>query len=154
MIIDTLDNAPRYYNLGERIATALKYLQDNDCTRLAAGTLAIQGEQIFALVQDKTTKPREQGVWEAHRKHIDVQLVAAGVEEMGYANIQSLTVKQPYDEQADYALFEGRGSFVSVPAGSIVIFFPEDGHMPGLAADGQPAAVRKVIVKVAVQAGT
>ena len=150
MIIDTLENSARYFVLGERIATALRYLRENDCTKLPVGKIPIQGEQIYALVQDNTTKTRDQGVWEAHRKYIDVQFVAAGVEEMGYANIQTLTVKQPYDEQVDFALFNGSGSFVTVPAGSFTIFFPEDGHIPGSAVDGQPAAVRKVVVKVAV----
>ena len=150
MILDTLNNAARYFVFGERIATALKYLQDNDCIQLPVGKIPIQGEQIYALVQDNTTKFREQGIWEAHRKYIDVQFVAAGVEQMGYANIHTLTVKNPYDEQADYALFDGCGSFVTVPAGSFTIFFPEDGHITGSAIDEQPAAVRKVVVKVAV----
>ncbi len=150
MILDTLNNASRYAGLGERIVAALKYLQENDCTKLPVGKIPIQGEQIYALVQDNTTKTRDQGVWEAHRKYIDVQFVAAGVEEMGYANIQTLTVKKPYDELVDYALFDGSGSFVKVPTGSFTIFFPEDGHIPGSAVDGQPAAVRKVVVKVAV----
>ena len=39
---------------------------------------------------------------------------------------------------------------VTVPAGSFTIFFPEDGHIPGCAVDDKPAAVRKVVVKVAV----
>ncbi len=150
MILDTLDNATRYSGLGERIVAALKYLGENDCTKLPIGKIPIQGEQIYALVQDNTTKTRDQGVWEAHRKYIDVQFVAAGVEEMGYANIKTLTVKKPYDELVDFALFDGTGSFVTVPAGSFTIFFPEDGHIPGSAVDGQPAAVRKVVVKVAV----
>ena len=150
MIIDTLDNAARYFVLGERIVTALKYLKESDCTKLPVGKILIQGEQVYALVQENITKTRDQGVWEAHRKYIDVQFVAAGIEEMGYANIKSLTIKKPYDELADFALFDGSGSFVTVPAGSFTIFFPEDGHIPGSAVDGQPAAVRKVVVKVAV----
>ena len=52
------------------------------------GKIPIQGDQVFALVRDNTTKPRAQGTWEAHRKYIDVQFLAAGVEEMGYANIK------------------------------------------------------------------
>ncbi len=150
MIVDRLDNAALYFGLGERITTALRYLTDNDCTTLPVGKIPIRGEQIFVLVQDNTTKPRDQGVWEAHRRYIDVQFVAAGIEEMGYANIGTLTVRTPYDEKADYALFDGTGSFVTVPAGSFTIFFPEDGHIPGSAVDGAPTAVRKVVVKVAV----
>ena len=150
MIVDRLDNAALYFGLGERITLALKFLKDNDCTKLAVGKIPLQGDQIFALVQDNTTKSRDQGVWEAHRKYIDVQFVAAGVEEMGYANIKTLTIKKPYDEKDDYASFDGAGSFVTVPAGCFTIFFPEDGHIPSSAVDAKPAAVRKVVVKVAV----
>jgi YhcH/YjgK/YiaL family protein len=150
MIVDTLDNATQYFGLGERIASALQYLQDNDCTKLAVEKIPIHGDQVYVLVQDNTTKPREQGVWEAHRKYIDVQYVAFGVEEMGYANIKTLTVKKSYDEKDDYELFDGVGNFVTVPAGSFTIFFPEDGHIPGSAVDDKPAAVRKIVVKVAV----
>lgn len=150
MVLDKLDNASWYLGLGERIAIALAYLRENDCTKLPVGKTPIRGDQIYALVQDNTTKPREQGVWEAHRKYIDVQFVATGVEEIGYANIETLSVKKPYGDKDDYALFDGPGSFVTVPAGSFTIFFPADGHIPGLAVNGQPAAVRKVVVKVAV----
>lgn len=149
MVLDKLENASHYAGLGTRIAAALAWLRENDCTKLPAGKIPVQGDQIYALVQDNTTRPREQGVWEAHRKYIDVQFVAAGIEEMGYANVDTLSVKKPYDEQSDFALFEGSGSYVTVPAGSFTIFFPADGHIPGLAA-GEPAHVRKVVMKVAV----
>ena len=150
MIIDTLDNAARYSGLGDGIASALRYLTDNDCTKLAAGKIPIRGDQVFVLVQDNTTKPREQGVWEAHRMYVDVQFVASGIEEIGYANIETLTKKKPYNDEHDYELFEGSGSFVTVTAGSFAIFFPEDGHMPGCAVDGKPAPVRKIVVKIAL----
>ena len=34
MIVDRLNNAALYFGLGERIAAALKYLNENDCTCL------------------------------------------------------------------------------------------------------------------------
>jgi YhcH/YjgK/YiaL family protein len=46
-------------------------------------------------------------------------------------------------------LLQGDGDYVTVGAGSFVIFFPEDAHMPCMAA-GEPAKVKKVVVKVAV----
>ena len=151
MIVDRLENAALYFGLGERIATAMKYLIENDCTKLAVGKIPIRGEQIFAIVQDNTTKPRAEGLWESHRKYIDVQFVAAGIEEMGIANIHSLTVDKPYDEKTDCALYHGSGSFVTVPSGSFTIFFPEDAHIPGSAINDMPTAVRKVVMKVAVE---
>lgn len=150
MILDSLDRAATYYGLGNRIAMALRYLQENDCTKLAAGRIPIDGDNVYALVQDYTSKKREDGVWEAHRRHIDVQFVAAGIEEMGYAPLPTLTERTPYDEQKDFALFNGPGNFVTVPAGHFTIFFPQDGHIPGLAANAQQSPVRKVVVKVAL----
>ena len=64
MIVDTLDNAARYFGLDDRIALALKYLKDNDCTKLAAGKIPIQDDQVFALMQDNTTRPR------THARHL------------------------------------------------------------------------------------
>ena len=150
MILDSLDRAATYSGLGDRIARALKFLQENDCVKLPAGKLPIDGDNVYALVQDYQSKPRSEGVWEAHRRHIDVQFVAAGIEEMGYAPLASLTTRTPYDETKDFELVNGPGNFVTVPAGHFTIFFPQDGHIPGLAAEGQPAAVRKVVVKVAL----
>ena len=66
-----------------------------------------------------------------------MQFVATGVEEMGYANIKTLTEKKSYDEKDDYKLLDVAGSFVTVRAGSFTIFFPEDGHIPGCTV-GQP----------------
>jgi YhcH/YjgK/YiaL family protein len=150
MIVDRLENASLYFGIGERIAAALRFLKENDCTKLAVGKAPIRGEQIFALVQDNTTKPRAQGVIEAHRKYIDVQFVAAGDEEMGYVNINDVKVQKSYDEADDYALFEGKVSYVRVPPGHFAIFFPEDGHTPGVAVNDKPSAVRKIVVKVMV----
>lgn len=150
MIVDKLENASLYFGLGERIAAGLRYLKENDCTKLPLGKQTIRGEQIFALVQDNTTKPRAEGKWEAHKKYIDIQFVASGDEEMGYANVNTLKVQKAYDEKDDYALFEGAGSYVRVPAGNFTIFFPEDAHVPGSAVNEKPSAVRKVVIKVAV----
>lgn len=75
--------------------------------------------------------------------------MASGVESMGYAPIGSLTVTQPYADDKDCMLLAGTGDFVTAAAGTFVVFFPEDAHMPCLAC-GAPQAVCKVVVKVAV----
>ena len=49
----------------------------------------------------------------------------------------------------DFRLLAGEGDRVTAAAGTFVVFFPHDAHMPGLAL-GEPAPVRKVVVKVAV----
>ncbi len=149
MIIDHIKKASCYSGVNPGIRKALDYLAGKDFSTLAPGRYDIEGDRLFALVQRYDTKPREQGVWEAHRRYIDVQFVAGGVESMGYAPIASLTVTQPYAADNDYVLLAGTGDFVTAAAGTFVIFFPDDAHMPCLAC-GAPQAVCKVVVKVAV----
>jgi YhcH/YjgK/YiaL family protein len=148
MVIDQLKNAAHYYNLGEGIAAALRYLQNTDATKVEPGRYVLDGDQLYAMVQQYDTKPKEQGFWEAHRKYIDVQYVAQGIEHMGFAHLNQLR-PQPYDEEKDFLKLEGEGEFVLMRAGTFVILGPEDAHMPGMAVTGaQP--VRKVVVKVRI----
>lgn len=151
MIIDQLANAGFYQGLGPRIAAGLRFLTETDCRALAPGRHAIDGDSVYALVQEYQTRPRAAGIWEAHRRYIDIQFVADGAEIMGYAPVSNLAVQQVYDIEKDFELFGGPapgiGEFFRAPTGAFAIFAPPDAHMPGLA-DGAPAAVRKVVVKV------
>ena len=78
------------------------------------------------------------------------QFVQAGIEALGWAPIQRMTVSKPYDAEKDFEVFQGTGQTIQVPAGSFAIFMPHDVHMPGLAV-GEPRLVRKIVVKVAVE---
>jgi YhcH/YjgK/YiaL family protein len=149
MIIDTLANASCYSNLSEKIAAALDFLQKNDPADMAPGRYDIDGDAVFALVQTYDTQPQSAGKWEAHRRHIDIQYVARGIERIGYANLDRLTVSQPYSEENDFLLLEGQGNFLTVPTGTFAIFAPQDAHMPCIAVDN-PQPVIKVVVKVRV----
>jgi YhcH/YjgK/YiaL family protein len=149
MIIDGIKNAALYQGLNAGIRTALDYLAKTDFSAMAPGRYDIDGSNVYALVQQYETKPREKGLWEAHRRYIDVQFVAAGIEVMGYAPLGNCNVTQEYSSEKDCAFFSGNGDYVTARAGTFVIFFPEDVHMPCLVSDG-PVTVRKVVVKVAV----
>ncbi len=149
MIIDNIKNASSYHGIGTGIQTALEYLAKTDFAETAPGRYDISGDKVYVLVQQYETKPREKGVWEAHRRYIDVQYVAKGMENMGYAPVDNLTVTQTYSAENDCALFTGKGDFLTARAGMFIVFFPTDAHMPCLASEA-PMPVRKVVVKVAV----
>ena len=148
MILDHLDNAPLYFGVGDRIATALKYLQATDLARLPTGRNEIDGERIFALVFEYETKHQHTTFWEAHRQYIDIQYVHEGVELMGYAPL-SLMQAGPYDKEKDFLRADGEGEFFQLRAGFFAILGPQDAHMPGIVLS-EPAPVRKIIIKVAV----
>lgn len=149
MVIDNIKNASLYYGLEGRIKTALEYLQNIDFINMECGRYEVDGVNIFALVSCYDTKQKKGGLYEGHRKYVDIQYVVEGMECMGYANINSMKMAGEYDEVNDFILFEGKGDFFLVPAGTFVIFSPQDVHLPEIAAD-KPSGVKKVIVKVIV----
>ena len=146
MIIDQLQNTSLYYGIGDRIATALRYLLDADLAALTPGRHDIDGDDVFALIQEYDSKPREEGAWEAHRQYLDVQYVVSGEERIGFANTERLQAGE-YDAENDFLPLEGEGDFLEMQAGTFMILAPQDAHMPGIAlADPQP--MKKVVMKV------
>jgi biofilm protein TabA len=154
MILDVLPNALLYRGLPAPLAAALDFLQQADLAALPLGKTAIEGERLFALVQEYTPKAAGLGKFEAHRRYWDVQYVASGVERMGWNTLGRMTLSEPYSPERDVAFFTGPGDWFFVPAGTFAIFGPSDVHMPGVAVDGRDAAheqpVRKIVVKVEV----
>lgn len=148
MIIDQLNNAPLYYGLGERLARALRYLEETDLAALPPGRVEVDGADVFALVQQYETKPMDKGRWEAHKRYIDIQYLVEGVERMGYANIEQVTPGD-YDEVKDFQALQAEGQFFTISAGAFAIFTPQDAHMPNMAVDA-PRTNKKVVMKVRV----
>lgn len=146
MIVDEIRNARLYAGMGRRIARALEWMAQTDLGALAPGRVEIDGDRVFALVSDYTSKPREEGRWEAHRRYLDLQIVAAGIELIGYAPLTSLTAGE-YIAEKDIVWLEGDGSLVTMTPGRFMLLWPGDAHMPGLAA-ADPSPVRKVVVKI------
>jgi YhcH/YjgK/YiaL family protein len=136
--------------LAARLAAGFHFLQTADLAAAAPGRIDIDGDNVFALVQAYNSKPMEQGFWEAHRKYIDIQYVVSGEEKMGYANLSQLNASE-YDAAKDFLPLHGNGSFIRLSAGMFTLFMPADAHMPGMAVD-EPSAVKKVVVKIAVEA--
>ncbi|QDU31186.1 Toxin-antitoxin biofilm protein TabA [Anatilimnocola aggregata] len=167
MIIDHLSRADLYQGLGPRFAQAFDFLRSADVLNLPLGKHELEGDKLFALVQEYTPKPRSVGKFEAHERYWDVQFVARGVERMGWAARSRLTVTEPHDATKDVGFFAGSasdpGDFVLVPASFFTVFGPHDAHMPGVAVSDDPASdftlsshlsgpteqqVRKIVIKV------
>lgn len=151
MILESLKNADSVAAIGERFAKAIAFLRRPDLASLENGKYPIDGEAVFASVQGYTTKPYDQCVWEAHRKYADVQYIMSGVESFGYAPFETMRVVKEYDASKDVMFLEGKGIVIPVEAGNLLVFAPHDVHRPCIAA-GDPMAIRKVVVKVSVNA--
>jgi len=147
MILDILSNAGLYRSLHPRLAQALDYLATARLAELPPGKQTIDGDHLFALVNDYCTQPQEKCRFEAHRRYADIQLMVRGVERIGVAQATALTVDEPYAADRDIAFFHGQGDLVTLDEGTFAIFFPHDAHQPGIAV-AESLAVRKVVMKV------
>jgi biofilm protein TabA len=148
MIVDLLANSHLYRGLSPRIDRAFAYLHQTDLAALDPGDYEIDGRKIYARALAYTTRLPEQGVWEAHRCYIDLQVMVQGAECICYAPLSRLT-SGAYDEAKDFWRLSGEGDSVTLPNGSFMLLWPTDGHMPCLAVD-KPEPIKKVVVKIAV----
>jgi len=151
MILDTLANHAQYSALSPRFARAFAFLETLPADA-AIGRHEIDGDEIYAFVQNHSTKPISEKKFEVHRQYIDIQYMVRSREIMAWAPLASLgTPSQAFDAAIDAALYPFPAHAVHLPvvAGQFAIFFPEDGHAPSCAW-GDPAEILKVVVKVKV----
>ncbi len=151
MILDVLENAHRYLALNKGFAGAMEFLLRPDLKELPIGRYEIDGDRVYAMVSKEPGRRREDALLEAHERYIDVQLVLAGTDDMGWKP-KSLC-RQPsgaYDREGDIQFSADEpDAWLSVRSGAFVVFFPEDAHMP-LISSGQ---LHKVVVKVTAVPG-
>lgn len=144
MIIDNIRNANFYLNLGEEIDNAISFIK-NLSKDTANGSYNI-GESIHSNVFEVETTQKD-GIFEAHKKCIDIHYVIEGTELMEYSDIDRLTVKMPYNDTDDYTLLSGEGSVLRLGRGDFCIFYPQDAHKPGCF-DINSTVVKKAVIKI------
>ena len=149
MILDRLDRAEAYYSLHPGIARAVEWVRNTDLASLSDGKHTIDGTRLFVVINRGPGKGRSGAVLEAHEKYIDLQLSLSGVDEIGWqAKRDCHEVTIPYSAEKDIAFYgDAVESWVAVPPGTFVIFFPEDAHAPM----GGTGDLVKAVVKIAVE---
>lgn len=148
MILDSLHNSSAYASLHPSFPKAFEWLAAYDPST-PDGRYEIGGPDLIAIVQRYETAPDSQKKWETHRLNGDVQFMVSGSELVGYAPRGLLSIRTPYNPDKDAEFYEpptGTVSRFDLAAGSFAVFFPEDGHQPGVV-DGNPEEIHKVVIK-------
>ena len=147
--------------LPKALQSALRFLKDTDLANHEPGKFDIDLDGVPAILQvlDLATAPRETLRPEIHRKNIDVQFLAAGgPEEAGfYSDDNTNTVDEDLLDTSRDILFyhnnpnalEGR---IALNVGTYAVYFPWDVHIPAIQAGAAAAAIRKIVVKVPMEA--
>lgn len=147
MVYDKIDKIETYKGLSEDIYEGLKFLQQ--ATPDIENGIHVINPRVKAIVSEYETKAVNENGYEAHRKFIDIQFLLKGIEKNCCLPVAKLKETKTYSEEKDTAFYEAE-----VPAqelilddGYFAIYFPQDGHLPGLCvANGE--IVKKVVIKV------
>lgn len=151
MIIDLLSNAHLYHNQGPLFRKAFEYLARTDFSKVEKGKYELEGDKLFAIVNEYDTISPDNEQMESHKKYIDIQYIVSGAERIGHDFLKDQTPSKVYDPEKDFMLWAEKPSFFSVlQQGMFAVFFPHDLHMPNIMMEG-PSPVKKVVIKVSVQ---
>jgi YhcH/YjgK/YiaL family protein len=149
MIIDHIKNASLYFGLHQRLAAGLCYLQSTNLDGFKPGRYELDGSNLFILISEYETKPKEAGRWEAHRRYFDIQYLIKGEECIGFSSLEFCR-RGSYDEDKDFQeIVLAEGELMTLRPGMFMILGPQDAHMPGLVS-ARPQPVKKAVVKALV----
>ena len=142
--MEFIANKDRDSVTNETLKACVAFLNSCDPATLENGKHALT-EDIFCNVMEYNTKA-DSDVFETHRKYVDVQMLAVGVE-----NIALPTGKvdfQPYLEENDNEPCTAEGKqYVTIQAGDLCVLLPGEPHLPGLAID-ESVPVKKLVFKI------
>ncbi|SFO42830.1 YhcH/YjgK/YiaL family protein [Cohaesibacter marisflavi] len=154
MIYGRLDNLSEVAStLPQTILEGLRFLAETDLVALPEGRNEIDGDRMFAMVQDYEPKPKDEARPEAHKRYIDIQYVAKGTELIGTTALSKApNVVEDLLEQNDVYFLDGlkEESMLAMSEGTYAVFYPWDVHRPGCSA-GEASQVRKIVVKIAME---
>ncbi|MBR5543014.1 MAG: YhcH/YjgK/YiaL family protein [Oscillospiraceae bacterium] len=152
MILDTLKNCGKYYGINEKIGMAFDFIKRAVAENLPVGNYEIDGRDVYSYIQEYTTKSERTGGFESHKKYIDIQFIASGVEVIDVMDISKGVISQEYNETSDAAFYktDNRTTRCLIEAGQYAIFLPDDLHKPGIGYEEVPGDVKKIVVKVKI----
>jgi biofilm protein TabA len=152
MILDTLDNCVRYFQIHPGFKEAFTFIQQAVLSKqFNPSKKELLGPNLIAIQEICEGKTRHGAILEAHRKYIDIQYTFSGREEIGWKPFHDCkNISKPYDQEKDISFFGDSPAFwIPIPQGSFAIFYPDDAHAPL----GCVETVNKIIMKVAVKPG-
>lgn len=153
MFYGNINDIKKFKNLyPARILEALNYLHDNDFSKKNTGRYEIDGDKMFAIVVDLTTVAFANQKPESHKKYIDVQYIVQGSTIMGVTRDAGVhPIVESLDDKDCYYYDKVDNELQLVMSkGDFAVFFPFDIHRPDCQYDQNADAIRKVVVKVAI----
>lgn len=148
MVIDKIENHTLYLGINKKVARGFTFLHETDLSQLSEGKYVIDGEEIFAGIQEYNTKTKGDANIESHHQYIDIQYIISGEEYIGVATKEN-QIPTIRNEKDDYDFYDCDTTLFKMKEGMFAIFFPDDIHMPGVQIDAS-SPVKKVVIKIKI----
>lgn len=149
MIFDLLPYLSHY--LPPSIWNALEPLMERLHPEMPKSEYVLQQQDITARVSLYQTKPIQEGQFESHKQHVDIQILLSGSEWIDVAPHKTLIPYGECDTKNDvqfYKAADHNAVRLTMVPGNFALFFPQDAHRPGLNPQGEVQNVEKVVVKI------
>jgi biofilm protein TabA len=149
MIIDTIQNAAKYFSIHPLFAKAFEFINSTDLENAADGKSDItEGlKAIFSNAPGKTAKA-SLAKFECHDKNIDIQLCIKGLETICWKpRSKCVTPNGDYNPEKDVRFFsDAPDTSFQLADGQFAVFFPEDVHAPMIG----EWEIKKLVIKVKI----
>lgn len=147
MIYDALPYLHNYLSCHYLFSKVLDFINSHNLSNIEIGKVDV-GEGVYAVISEYATDDIKNKFIECHKKYIDIQIVIDGVEQIGICDKNECKIIEEYNKDKDLEKLEGKIDLITLKNGRFVIFFPQDGHAPGLKAGNSESRVKKAVFKV------
>ncbi|MBI1342258.1 MAG: DUF386 family protein [Terrimonas sp.] len=149
MIVDTINNASRYFSVHPLFEKAFAYINHTDLSAAPLAKVEIE-DGLKAIFSEAPGKTKEASLvkFECHNRHIDIQLCISGTETLGWKPREKcLEPVGTYNEEKDVLFYQDQpDTFFELTNGQFAVFFPEDVHAPMIGT----GTIKKLVIKVSI----
>jgi len=133
------------------IRQAMEVLQGLDFTSIEPGKYEVDGNRMYYMVQESTTRDRQGLKAESHRSYMDIQYIVSGEEKIGFARLtDEQVITDDLLESGDALLYEDLHDEMELvlKAGNYAMFYPADIHRPGWRVNEEDSPLKKIVFKI------
>lgn len=157
MIVGNIkDYSAKDFSYSKNLQIAFNFINEKGLEGLLAlpegKTVIKEDGEVYLNRSSYVGKEFKDAKIEGHEKWLDIQIVLANEEQIGYVdkrkfNESNITI--PYNEAKDKTNYEGKlDALITTAAGYFVLVFPNDLHKPCIKVNDQK--IEKAVIKVKI----
>jgi len=145
MILAKNTDAKGYLGISPLLDRGLELLNEEFLSSVPKDTVKLDGDKLFATLNEFDTVPFEDTFFESHKRYLDIHVLLEGEERIDIARPEDL---EQFDHKGDFYAYRGTGEQTLIlRPGSFLVVFPQDAHRVKMQVKGE-SHIRKVVFKI------